>query len=85
MKPIEGVNLVDLVENTSVELLNDRRKQAASIIKQQLQRMEQLTIDVRNLEKELKKKQEKLVKAKAKMDKIKAGDWSLISDKPDGD
>ena len=42
--------------------------------------MEQLSIDVDNLEKELRKKKEKLLKAKTKMDKIREGHWELLTE-----
>ena len=80
MKEIKGVDLADLVSEVSIGLLDERREQAASIIKQQLQRMEQLTIDVKNAEKELKKKQDKLTKAQDKIDKVKSGNWQILSD-----
>lgn len=77
---IEGVNLADLVDSVSTDLVNERRKQASGVIKQQLQRMEQLNIDIKNAEKELKKKSEKLAKAQTKMDRIKSGDWSVLNE-----
>lgn len=81
---IEGVDLSTLVEEASTELLGERRSQAASIIKKHLQRVEQLVIDVHRAEKTLRGKKEKLTKAQAKLDKIKAGDWSLLAEKKDG-
>ncbi len=78
MKPIKGVNLAEMVKNCAEELIDIRRKEAANIIKQLLQRMEQLSIDADNLEKELRKKKEKLLKAKTKIEKIKEGQWDLL-------
>jgi hypothetical protein len=49
-----------------------------------LQRVEQLAIDVRKAKKDLESKEGKLVKAQAKIDNIKEGDWSLLSEKKDG-
>ena len=54
MKEIEGVDLNSLVSETSQELLTERRKQAAGIIKKQLQRIEQLVADIKETEKQLK-------------------------------
>ena len=84
MEKMENVDLSVLVEESSKELMADKRNDAASIVKKHLQRVEQLAIDVRNTEKQLKIKKEKLAKAQAKIDKIKAGDWSLLAEKEDG-
>ena len=84
MEKIENVNLSELVEESSKELVADRRKQAASIVKKHLQRAEQLAVDVRQAEKSLNKKKEMLKKAQEKINKIKEGDWSLLAEKEDG-
>ncbi len=84
MEKLENVNLSELVVEASDALLTEKRNAAASSIKKHLQRVEQLAIDVRKIEKELKSKREKLVKAQAKIEKIKEGDWSLLADKEDG-
>lgn len=84
MKQIDGINLEELVKESSVALISDKRKEAANLIKNHLQRIEQLALDVRKAEKELKKKEEALKKAQEKMNKIKAGDWGLLSEKKDG-
>ncbi len=84
MKQIDGVNLTELVEEGSKELISEKRSEAANIIKNHLQRIEQLSLDVRKAEKELNKKTEALTKAQDKMDKIKGGDWGLLSEKKDG-
>jgi outer membrane murein-binding lipoprotein Lpp len=83
MEKLENVNLAELVVEASDALLTEKRNGAASSIKKHLQRVEQLAIDVRKLEKELKSKKEKLAKAQAKIEKIKEGDWSLLADKDD--
>jgi hypothetical protein len=84
MEKLENVNLAELVVEASEALLAEKRNTAASIIKKHLQRVEQLAIDVHKVEKELKSKKEKLVKAQAKINKIKEGDWSLIAEQKDG-
>ena len=83
MEKLENVDLSALVEDSSKELMDEKRKQAAGLIKVQLQRIEQLSLDVRNAERTLKKKQEALAKAQQKIDKIKAGDWSLLAEQKD--
>lgn len=84
MKQIDNVNLTELVTESSKELISEKRSEAANIIKNHLQRIEQLSLDVRKAEKELNKKTEALKKAQEKMDKIKAGDWSQLAEKKDG-
>lgn len=84
MEKIENVDLGSLVTEASVELIADKRKKAAGLIKKHLEKTDQLASDVRKAEKELKSKQEKLTKAQATIAKIKAGDWSLLAEKKDG-
>jgi hypothetical protein len=84
IEKIEGVDLAVLVEEASTELMAEKRRQASNIIKNHLQREEQLVYDIRNLEKNLKGKKDKLAKAQAKIEKIIKGDWSLLSEKKDG-
>jgi uncharacterized protein HemX len=82
--PIEGVDLSELVKEASTELMAEKRRQASNIIKNHLQREEQLVLDIRQLEKNLKGKKDKLAKAQIKINKIKEGDWSLLVEKKDG-
>lgn len=84
IEAIDGVDLATLVEESSRELIADKRRQAANLIKQHLQRIEGLAQEVRRSENVLKKAQEKLKKAQDKINKIKGGDWSLLADKQDG-
>lgn len=78
MEPIKNVNLFDLVKETSEQMIQERRKQAANLIKKELQRAEQLARDIKNLEKELNSKKSKLSTAQMRIDKIREGDWSLL-------
>jgi hypothetical protein len=80
MEKIENIDLNNLVQEVSEQLLDDRRKMAAGIIKKELQKIEQLIIDIKKAEREVKSKQEKLKKAQEKIDKIKSGDWSCLNE-----
>lgn len=80
MEEFKNINLEKLVEEASVDILDERRKSAANAVKIQLQRIEQLAIDVKNLKKDLNKKEEKLKAAQGKIDKVKGGDWKVLSD-----
>ena len=46
--------------------------------------MEQLAFDIKKLDKERQKKQEKFDKAQAKINRIKEGDWSLLAEGKEG-
>ena len=87
MEQIDDVKLDELVAEASSELLDQRRKQASSAVKQILQRTEQLARDIKNLKGQVAKKQGKLDFALARIEKLKKGDWSVLQDKqeqPDG-
>ncbi len=84
MEKIEGIELDKLVSDVASELVNDRRKQAASAIKVFLQRAEQLSVDMKLLNRQLKEKQKKFDETVARIDKIKAGDWSLLAEPKEG-
>ena len=81
---IEGLDLADMVEKVSARLLLTRRCHAACLVKNHLQRQEQLEKDVAETEEKLKKLKEKLAKANAKIDKIRSGDWSVLASREDG-
>jgi uncharacterized protein YlxW (UPF0749 family) len=80
MKAIEGLNLKDLVTSVSEKMLDDRRKTAEGIIRKLLERQEQLSNDIKKLEKELNKKNESLDKGSETIEKIRMGNWDLIND-----
>ncbi len=81
MEKIEGVNLEELVEESSADLVEEKKKSVAGLIKQQLQRMERLATEIKNLEKEINGKRDKLKKIQEKIEKIKNGDWSVLTEK----
>jgi len=78
MKPIPGVNLKNMVEQASKELIFENRKQAIGMIKKGLKRIEGLAKEIKYFNHELKKRQGKLAKSQEKINKIKDGDWSLL-------
>jgi hypothetical protein len=77
--PGEDFSLKELVEEVSVELVEDRRKQIGGLVKVQLQRYEQLVKDVKSLENQLKKKKKKLEKSTVNLEKLRKGDWSVLT------
>lgn len=89
-EPIEGVNLKDVVEEAATELLVERRHQATSLIKNFLMKVEGVTTEIKQLESQLVGKKETLTKTLDKIERLKKGDWSLLSEnsgttKPDSE
>lgn len=80
MQEIKDINLTEVVQESATELITERRKMVGNQIKQLLQRVEGLARMVVNGEKELKKIKDKLASAQAKIDKLKAGDWSILEE-----
>ena len=80
MEKIDGVDLGNLVSDVAAGIVTDRRNQASGLIKQQLQKVEQLAKDIVAAEKDLEKKKGKLTQAQGKIDKIKAGDWTVLTE-----
>jgi len=65
-EPIEGVNLKDVVEEAATELVTERKRQATSLIKNFLMKVEGVTTEIKQLEKQLVNKKETLTKTKLK-------------------
>ena len=80
MKKLEGVNLAELVEESSSELLAEKKSQVAALVKKELQKAESLESEIENLEKQIKSKKENLEKVQAKIKKIEEGDWSVLQE-----
>lgn len=82
MKPIEGVNLDDLINEVSKATLEERRVGAAGLIKQLLTRHEQLIEERKKAANELKKIEERIEKSTFRIEKLKQGDWSVLAEEP---
>ena len=80
MNPVENVNLQSVVGAAATELLDEKRRGVAGIVKQILQRSEQLAGDVKGLESQLAKKRGQLEQSLAKVEKLRAGDWSVLQE-----
>ena len=81
MKEVQGVNLGELVSETATQLVADRRKMVGNQIKNLLQRTEGLARKLVLGKREIKKLEDKLASAQAKIDKLKAGDWSVLEER----
>jgi len=80
MKPIPSLNLTDLLEGAANALLIEKRHDAESRIKQILIRQEKLAESINATENDLKKLNAKWQKSVAKINKLKAGDWSVLNE-----
>jgi len=80
MKPIPLLNLTDLLEGAANALLIEKRHDAESRIKQILIRQEKLAESINATENDLKKLNAKWQKSVAKINKLKAGDWSVLNE-----
>lgn len=80
MKQIPGVDLKQLVEETSTELLVERRRGIGGKIKAMIIKVEDLTQRKARLTSELNKVTDSLEKATELIEKLKAGDWSVIQE-----
>ena len=80
MKPIPSLNLTDLLEGAASALLTEKRHDAESRIKQILIRQEKLAESIKAAENDLKKLNGKWDKSVAKINKLKAGDWSVLNE-----
>jgi len=80
MDPIEGVELAELTKEMAAEVVAENRRRAGGQIKKLYQRIMGLTSDIKNKETELRKLREKLRTAQAKIDKLRAGDWSVLDE-----
>lgn len=80
MKPIENIDLKDLLESAAQNLLVEKRNDAESRIRQTLIRQEALVVSIHAKENELKKLREKMDKSSAKIDRLRKGDWSVLAE-----
>lgn len=78
MKAIENTNINDLIEQASAQVIADKRKGAVNLIMETLQRIEQVSRDISVCEKECEKKRKELDGLNGKMEKLRAGDWSVL-------
>ncbi len=79
MEKIEGLNLGDLVSEASRISIAKRKELALSLVSKLMHRIEGLAQEEKKLTQQLKQNNEKIKKAQETLDKIKAGDWSVLS------
>jgi hypothetical protein len=80
MEPIKGIDLGELVNISSEQLLHDYRVEIGGKIKKLLVKCEVLPRDIKKLETELEKVRKSYKEALDKVEKLKAGDWSVLNE-----
>lgn len=80
MDAVENVDLAQLTADVATQLIDEKRRSIAGLVKQMLQRAEQLAADIKKLEKEAQGKRGQLAQALAKIEKLRVGDWSVLEE-----
>jgi hypothetical protein len=76
MKPIDGINLRQLVDEQDAQMRKEKRDRVAKLVREKLERRERLNEQLGQI-------QEDLRCINATLEKIGAGDWTEIDWKPD--
>ena len=79
MKPIENVNLSDVVAEAANEILDEKHKGVVSLIKGKLNELNQATVRISEMEKQLHKEREKAGKLQKWLEEVRAGNWAVLS------
>ncbi len=80
MQKIEGVEIGDLVQEASKQILLAQKDEVLDLVKKLIQKAHGLTEDVKRAKHELKGKEDKLAKTLARIEKLRAGDWSALQE-----
>jgi seryl-tRNA synthetase len=84
MKAIKGVDLKELVEETASHVIESKKKSAVGLIKNLFFKVEGLNKDIDGLKKQLTAKEQSLEKTLNRINKLKAGDWSVLKEEKNG-
>ena len=79
MEPIKDVDLKELVSSSSDMVIEEKKKQAKNAIKKLFYQQAGLVADLKSMQKQVNKKQESLIKIQARIDKLRSGDWSVLT------
>lgn len=80
MEKIDGLDLEAIISTVSTQILDDKTKSVAGIIKAMILKAEQLSKDISNLDKEKIRKEKSLQDTLDAIDKAKSGDWSVLKE-----
>jgi hypothetical protein len=78
MRAIEGVATQDLVAQAAQQLIDEQKHAAVNQIKDVLKRIAQLSNDLKTMQESAAKKEKELNGAKGMLEKLRAGDWSVL-------
>lgn len=80
MKALENVDPKELIQSAATTLLQEKRHDAESRIKQILIRQESLAEQLRAHQNSVKKAQEAIDKGQRMIERLANGDWSVLAD-----
>lgn len=80
MQPIEGVDLGTLTKEAQEERLAELKRTTRLKISHIIGRYSTAEGTINNLEKQLKKAKEALVREQERLKKLEAGDWTILQD-----
>lgn len=80
MKPITGIDLKVLAEESSAELVEDEKVQIRAGIKDLLRRKRDLNEGMEKAEKNVAKFKKKLAKTQGRVDRVVGGDWDALKE-----
>ncbi len=73
------IDLESMVKETSAAYVTQRKNELAGVLQKQFQKMNSLIADVKKAEVELNKKKNSLNQIQALITKVRAGDWSVVT------
>lgn len=85
MKQIEDTDLTELAKEATTELIVEQRNEARNLIRSLFQRRIALAEEGKRKEAELAKLKKKLESTDARIARLRAGDWSVLSEKEQGE
>ncbi len=80
MKAIENTTPEELLQEAAIQLINEQKHAAVAQIKDTLRRVAQLSNDIKTMQQAVDKKQKELDGANGRLEKLRAGDWSVLQD-----
>lgn len=80
MKAIENTTPEELLKEAATQLINEQKHAAVAQIKDTLKRVAQLSNDIKTMQQAVEKKQKELDGANGRLEKLRAGDWSVLQD-----
>lgn len=80
MKPVDGVDLAELVEDGKNSIRNERMIEAKKYIRYVFIGITDAENDITKFEKEIEKRKDRIKRGKEKVQRLREGAWHLLSD-----